>query len=132
MSLRLRRGQSTAEYATLLVIIIGAITVMQLFLKHGMNAGIRDATVSHYLNAGTGAGGLAGTAQFEPYYQKSYTDSSVTSNTTKYIKGGGGYYKNSYTNVSSSGWRNQLAVTGYEDEASWGWNKTLNDLTAGP
>ncbi len=132
MRLGLRRGQSTAEYATLLVIIIGAITVMQLFLKRGMNAGIAHATKEHFLNAGTGSSGLAGTAQFEPYYSTSHIDTTVTSDKTKRIMGGGAYYMNSFTNVTSSGWRNQEAVTGHEEESSWGWNYTLDDLRTSP
>lgn len=121
-------GQSTAEYATLLVIIIGAITVMQLFLKRGMNAGIREATVTHYLNAGVGENGLAGTAQFEPYYSTSHTDSSADSSKVAYVKGGGGYHQEFTTKVQAKGWENQLAVNGYENEDNWGWNKSVNEL----
>ena len=128
--MRNRLGQSTAEYATLLVIIIGAITVMQVFLKRGQNAAIRDAVVTHYLNSGTGTNGLAGTVQFEPYYQRSHMQTSVSSSGQAYVRSGGRYHHNSYTsyNVDSSSYKNQLAFNNYRNESDWGWNQKLGDL----
>ena len=61
----LKRAQSTAEYATLFAIIVGAIVAMQLFVKRAGQAKMKDAMMFFH-----GANGLniQGPHQYEPYY----------------------------------------------------------------
>ena len=69
---RAERGQSTAEYAVLISIVIAAAVGMQVYLKRGLQA--RYKVVSDRLTAG-GAGQQIGGVnlqhradQYEPYY----------------------------------------------------------------
>jgi hypothetical protein len=45
-----RKGQSTAEYAILIGLVIGALVVMQVYVKRGMQGRMKDAT-DDYVNA---------------------------------------------------------------------------------
>jgi uncharacterized protein (UPF0333 family) len=39
-----KRGQSTLEYAVLIVVIIAALIAMQVYLKRGIQGGLREKT----------------------------------------------------------------------------------------
>lgn len=67
-----KKAQTTAEYAILIALIVGAVVAMQVYVKRGIQGRVRDV-VDH-----TGASGkIAGedfqfsTGQYEPYYNKS-------------------------------------------------------------
>ena len=65
-----RQGQSTAEYAILIAVVIAAVVGMQVYVKRGLQGKEKD--VADHLTS-TGSGTLAGTAlkQYEPYYAES-------------------------------------------------------------
>jgi len=72
--LRNKRAQNTAEYAILFAVVIGAFSVMQMYVRRGLNARIKDGVntiPSIVLGQQTD---LAGTTvftaqnQYEPYY----------------------------------------------------------------
>ena len=69
---RRRSGQSTAEYAILIAIVIAAVVGMQVYVKRGLQAKEKHVT-DHFTSAkGSGAGALtAATSQYEPYYAQS-------------------------------------------------------------
>ena len=63
---RNRKGQSMAEYAIVLTVVIGAIVAMQLYVKRGLQAKVKDVTDV----VGAGISGST-TNQYEPYYASS-------------------------------------------------------------
>ena len=64
---RNRSGQSMAEYAIVLTVVVGAIIAMQLYVKRGLQGKVKDATD----NVGSGLGLPQNTNQYEPYYASS-------------------------------------------------------------
>lgn len=78
IKLNKRNGQTTAEYAILIALVVGAAMAMQVYVKRGLNSRIKDA-VDH-----TGAGGVVGgqqlsftqEGQYEPYYMNQAGQSS--------------------------------------------------------
>jgi Flp pilus assembly pilin Flp len=72
--LKNKRAQSTAEYAVLLGLVVGAIVTMQVYVRRSINAKIADA--SDFLtqqggavsNWGTGNADIGTRSQYEPYY----------------------------------------------------------------
>ena len=71
------KGQSTAEYAILIALVIAAIIAMQTYAKRALQARIADAT--KYLVNNTRD--LGNTLQFEPQYLS--TDFDVTRDTAE-------------------------------------------------
>ncbi len=91
--LRKRRGQSTAEYAIVIALVLGAVIGMQTYVRRGLQGRVQDASNSHLPNTKSGASGLGtglGTpiatfgdqysqfkrGQFEPYYASSTSEST--------------------------------------------------------
>ena len=64
----IRKGQSTAEYAIVIGLVIGAAVAMQVYVKRGIQGKMKDAV--DYTD--TDAVGVLGTTkQYEPYYSRS-------------------------------------------------------------
>jgi len=82
--LRRIRGQSTAEYAIVIGLVIGAAVAMQVYVKRGIQARIKDA-VDHT----DASDGITRSGQYEPYY---LTSDVITSReaTTAATTGAGG------------------------------------------
>ena len=85
---RLRKGQSTAEYAIVIGLVIAAAVAMQVYVKRSIQGKMKDA--ADY-NDPTSAGVVGTTAQYEPLYattenMTSTRDASETATTTQ---GGG-------------------------------------------
>ena len=94
MRMRNRNGQSTAEYAIVLSIVIAAVIGMQVYVKRGLQAKVKGA-MDHFAtgvtgNAGGAPGGGIGTvAQYEPYYANTnYTINENSSSVDTYRNGG--------------------------------------------
>ena len=77
--LRNKKAQNTAEYALLFAVVIGAFSVMQMYMRRGINARIKDGVnniptmVSDQQTANnTGGesitGAFSASKQYEPYY----------------------------------------------------------------
>lgn len=69
-----RRGQSTAEYAILFAVVLGAIVAMQVYVKRGSQGRIKmvtDTAVGHVLGRFGNATPAAKDLQYEPYYASS-------------------------------------------------------------
>lgn len=64
---RSRSGQSMAEYAIVLTVVIGAIIAMQLYVKRGLQGKVKDVTD----DVGLGLSTTKSTSQYEPYYASS-------------------------------------------------------------
>lgn len=67
------RGQSTAEYAIVIAIVVGALIAMQIYIKRGLQGRYHDAV--KYM--ATDSAAIGNTEQYEPYYMRNQ-DSSVT------------------------------------------------------
>ena len=68
-------GQTTAEYAVVLGVVIAAIVGMQIYVKRGMNARLKDASDSSmsamWANLGKTGTPAPNDQQYEPYYTSS-------------------------------------------------------------
>jgi hypothetical protein len=86
--LKNKKAQSTAEYAILIGLVVAALLAMQVYVKRGLNAKMKDATDAF----GTGTPGLAQTTggQYEPYYFGQDSTSGQTGSETKTLATGGG------------------------------------------
>ena len=87
--LRRIRGQSTAEYAIVIGLVIAAAVAMQIYVKRSLQAKIKDAT--DYNDADAVAGGQIGTtSQYEPYYNTQDVTSTRAGSTLSETTNGGG------------------------------------------
>ena len=79
MLLLMRKGQSTAEYAIVIGLVIAAAVAMQVYVKRGLQAKIKAGT--DYTDSDSSSV-LAGSAtQYEPYYlQSNITSTRQASN----------------------------------------------------
>lgn len=85
-----RRGQSTAEYAILFGLVVGALVAMQVYIRRGLQGRVKDA-VDFTGSGGTVAGDqmvFSGT-QYEPYYTISSTQNQASNTKTEDIAEGG-------------------------------------------
>lgn len=93
--LRNRTGQHTIEYAILIAVVIGALSAMQLYMKRGIQARLKDGTdniagiVETQASADlAGASNLFGTdTQYEPYYMAQGSSNMTTNATSGTEKG---------------------------------------------
>ncbi len=126
-------GQSTAEYATMFMIILVLISVMQTFLKRAQQASIRKVT-RDMISVGTENGTFDGTLQFEPGYQSSEMHMIKHSNGFEEIKGGGGTHRYSYSeshlDSGKTSYENVLAYNETANIANWGWNVEISGSDA--
>ena len=109
--LRKRTAQTTAEYAILIALVVGAAMAMQIYVKRGLQGRVKDV-VDH-----TGTGGEIGTAgdsltfksgQYEPYYSESSgTTTQDTKNDVTTLKTGGGVSRDSTVETAIEGTRTQ-------------------------
>jgi uncharacterized protein (UPF0333 family) len=98
-----KRAQTTAEYAILIALVVGAVVAMQVYVKRGLQGRIKDV-VDH-----SGSGGQVGdkdfqykTQQYEPYYQKSASDTTQKAAVTDKITKGGASAKESTTTTGAT------------------------------
>jgi len=96
-----KKAQTTAEYAILIALIVGAVVAMQIYVKRGIQGRVKEV-VDH-----TGAGGevagqnlsLSG-SQYEPYYQQSTASTQQTSTAKEQLETGGGASREATTEVA--------------------------------
>lgn len=100
-----RRGQTTAEYAVVVGVVIAAIVAMQIYVKRGMQAKVKDVTDNFTSQA---VGGRQ-TSQYEPYYASS--DYTVAQDRTAHEEVAEGY-KVDKTGIEETTTRTGSATTG--------------------
>lgn len=71
----MRKGQSTAEYAIVIGLVIGAAVAMQVYVKRGIQGKMKDATDFKLTDATSGVT-IGSTDQYEPDYMT--TDKMVS------------------------------------------------------
>ncbi len=82
-----RRGQSTGEWAILLGVVVAMLIGMQIYVRRGLNARMKDGSDSvtkFVLNKFGKNNPTAAELQVEPYYASSSFD--VTQNSTSRMK----------------------------------------------
>ena len=88
---RMRKAQSTAEYAIVIGLVIGAAVAMQIYVKRGLQAKMKDAVDYNDPDSKTVTGAaLFKGLPYEPKYTQSNMDStSVTHEKANTYAGGG-------------------------------------------
>jgi hypothetical protein len=72
-----KRAQSTAEYAIVLALVVGAVVAMQVYVKRGLQGRIKNAVEFVGVNGNVGGSDFGfSTNQYEPYYVSSDQGSS--------------------------------------------------------
>ena len=107
------KGQSTAEYAILIALVVAAVIAMQTYAKRALQAKVRDAAL--YMTDQTS--NLGNSIQYEPYYlttnfevtREQRTNMILTNEVTAGIRQnstanvareGGGFQEFNYSNAS--------------------------------
>lgn len=112
-------GQSTAEYAVVLALVVGAVVAMQIYVKRGIQGRMRNA-VDHV----SAAGDVGGTTltfdaqQYEPYYMATDTVSAQAQNQNE-VLGRNGQIGRSSTQASKM-----------ERASNIGWGTNTATVTA--
>jgi gas vesicle protein len=96
-----RKGQNTAEYAILIGVIVAAAIAMQIYVRRGMQARVRDAVdFTQTADDNSGQTIFNGTQQYEPYYIDSSMQTTSGSQSSEAMTMGGGVRRdvtNEYT-----------------------------------
>ena len=92
----LRKGQSTAEYAIVIGLVIAAAVAMQIYVKRSLQAKVKDAVDYNDPTATS----MLTTSQYEPYYAGSAMTSTRGASDTESTTAGGGVSRTS-TDTSS-------------------------------
>jgi hypothetical protein len=117
-----KRAQTTAEYAVLIAIVVGAVVAMQVYVRRGMQARIKavvdDTNLGGALPATYGgrSANLFGASanQYEPYYLAQNTQTGQTSDESENLEIGGSVSRATRTDSTSNS----------EAEQGWrGWNR---------
>lgn len=87
---RNRRAQTTAEYAILIAIVVGAVVAMQVYVRRGIQGRIKNVVDHNPPSATVGDQTLTFTGeQYEPYYQSSDAATSRASKQQDVLGKGG-------------------------------------------
>jgi uncharacterized protein (UPF0333 family) len=105
IALNKRRGQSTLEYAIIIGVVVGALIMMQVYVKRGLQGRVKQATDE----IGD---------QFSPTASTSTTTINSTVNSTENVFGG----NNAYTKTSMNQQQNRGVTsntTSLNTEGAW-------------
>ena len=102
------KGQSTAEYAILIAVVIGALIAMQTYVKRGLQGRLKDGVDM----MADETDDLGSTQQYEPYYMDSSTDFSRDNTETEQRSEGG---KRALTGVDNTSTRTKGSYQKYLD-----------------
>ncbi len=112
------RGQSTAEYAVLIAIVIAALVGMQTYVKRGLQAKYKDASDTLTQSVGEGDFSLQQLDQYEPYYASSSFNVNQTQNATESVQDGGAVQRTDIlekTERAQGGFQEQKADLAQDD-----------------
>ena len=76
----MRKGQSTAEYAIVIGLVIAAAVAMQVYVKRGIQAKVKAA--SDYVDSDSSSVIGNNLGQYDPYYQQSNMEAVHNTNAT--------------------------------------------------
>lgn len=92
----MRKGQSTAEYAIVIGLVIAAAVAMQVYVKRSLQGKIKDA--ADYKDE---SATMLTTKQYEPYYMESDLTSSRSAASTENTATGGAVTRTLSNDTSS-------------------------------
>ena len=115
MRLLTRRGQTTAEYAILIAVAVGAIVAMQVYVKRGIQGKVRGA-MDHFTSLGAAETGTI--AQYEPYTASSDYDVSQSRSAVEAMAVGGSVAK---TAINETTTRTGSSTTGVDQTQDDSW-----------
>jgi hypothetical protein len=86
----MRKGQSTAEYAIVIGLVIAAAVAMQIYVKRGVQSKVKSAV--DYVDSDASDAGIlpaTGQSQYEPYYMTTDLHSTRNAEETENMAAGG-------------------------------------------
>ena len=113
-----RSGQSMAEYAIVLTVVITAIVAMQIYVKRGLQGKVRDVTDAVGFGLTKAQGITKVTNQYEPYYAQSNYNTSQNQSVNEQYQAGGAVARNSQQEQSN---RTGNANVGTDQNQGAGW-----------
>lgn len=90
---RSRKGQNTAEYAILIGVIVAAAIAMQIYIRRGMQARIKDAVDYTQTADDSASVNLFTQSQYEPYYMSTNFTTTQAGVSSEQQQLGGGIVK---------------------------------------
>ena len=105
---QMRKGQSTAEYAIVIGLVLAAAIGMQVYVKRGIQGKFKDASdakvrdMDGVVLSGEAAYGVNSYTQYEPQYSTSTDLVSTTDSTEKTIVSAGGGVERKIEGVQKS------------------------------
>jgi gas vesicle protein len=102
IKLNARKGQNTAEYAILIGVIVAAAIAMQIYIRRGMQARIRDAV--DYSRTGENnelSNFFSNDKQYEPYYLSTNFTTSQSGDVAEMQQQGGGVVRDSIADTTT-------------------------------
>lgn len=108
-----KRAQTTAEYAIVIALVIGAIVAMQTYVRRGLQGKIKDV-VDHTGKAEEVGGKTLefSGSQYEPYYTESTASTTQSASSTEDLQKEGAVARTStgttgVTRTQTMGWEGQ-------------------------
>jgi len=89
-----KRAQSTAEYAVLIALVVGAVVAMQVYVKRGIQGRIRDVVDDVSLGGTINSTGVLTGEQYEPYYAASTGSTTQSSDSVEDLNEDGSVTRN--------------------------------------
>lgn len=112
MARMMRKGQSSAEYAVMVGLVVAAVVAMQLYARRGVQGKVKDVT-DNFTKQGVGT-----TAQYEPYYATTnYTVAQSRASTDTTTKDG----KIARTGINDTTSRTGSSTTGTDTAQDDAW-----------
>jgi len=85
LKLNKKKAQTTAEYAIVIAIVVGAVVAMQVYIKRGLQGRIKDAVDFTGDNLSTNTNFAFKSGQYEPYYLATASDSQSARKTQEVL-----------------------------------------------
>jgi hypothetical protein len=102
IKLNAKKGQNTAEYAILIGVIVAAAIAMQIYIRRGMQARIRDAVDYTRVGEGNELGNFfSDQQQYEPYYLSSNMTTTQAGVISEELQQGGGVNRDAISDSTS-------------------------------
>jgi uncharacterized protein (UPF0333 family) len=103
-----KKGQNTAEYAILIGVIVAAAIAMQIYVRRGMQARVKDAVDYSMTGANNEMGNFFTQKQYEPYYLQTNYTTTQASVASESLQQGGGVIRDSSTGETTQRTGNQV------------------------
>lgn len=95
-----RKGQNTAEYAILIGVIVAAAIAMQIYIRRGMQARIKDAVDYTRTADDNATETIFNTTQYEPYYMSTNFTTEQAGTVQEQLQEGGGIERTSISDTT--------------------------------